>query len=159
MKVGVFPGSFDPFTLGHFEVVNKALGIFDKIIVAVGSNNEKNSYYSLNQKIEMIQKLYKDRPEVEVAKINGLTVDFCKQNKATHIIRGLRNSADFEYERNIADTNKVLAEELTTLFFLTPSEYSAVSSGIVRDLLKHGADVSKFVPQEIIEDIKNFQKK
>ena len=156
MKIGVFPGSFDPFTLGHKAVVNQALEVFDEVVVAAGKNNEKSGCYSNDDKVAMIKKVFATESRVKIVLFDNLTVDVCKKYNATHIIRGLRNSADFEYERNIADTNKVLAPELTTLFFLTPSEYSAISSRIVRDLINYNAQIEKFVPSEIVDDVINL---
>ncbi|GAB4294524.1 MAG: pantetheine-phosphate adenylyltransferase [Marinilabiliales bacterium] len=148
-KIAVFPGSFDPFTVGHLSVVNRALNLFDKIIIAIGYNSNKPAFFSLEQRIGWIKEIFKDNKKIEVKSYNGLTVDFCKAENAGFILRGLRTSADFEYERAIAQTNKILEANIETVFMLTIPEHTPINSTIVRDIVRHGGDISKFVPKEI----------
>ena len=148
-KTAVFPGSFSPFTLGHKSVVDRSLPLFDKIIIAIGINSEKNEYFSIEEREKWIQDIYKDNPKIEVQFYEGLTVDFCEKVEAKYILRGLRDSHDFKYEKNIAQTNKNLNPKLETIFVITPPEISHISSTIMRDIIKNGGDVSQFLPKEI----------
>lgn len=148
-RVAVFPGSFDPLTVGHQSIVERALSMFDKIIVAIGYNAKKQSYFSLDERKDFIRQVFDGRPEVEVAHFEGLTVDFCKELGAQYILRGLRTSADFEYERAIAQVNKAMYQEIETVFLLTMPEHTPVNSSIVRDILRHGGDVSAFIPKQM----------
>lgn len=143
-KIGVFPGSFDPFTKGHEAVIRKASGIFDKIIIAVGVNSSKNYQFSLEKRIQHINDIFQDDQKVEVQSFHKLTVDFCKEIGAKHIVRGLRNSNDFEYEQAIAHMNFDLAG-IDTVFFLTELKYNAISSSIVREIYKNDGDIEQFV--------------
>lgn len=146
-KIAVFPGSFDPFTIGHKSVLDSALPLFDKVVVAIGVNSEKKGFFPLEERVSAIAKLYAGNSKVEVATYSSLTVDFCKSKNARFIIRGLRNSADFEFEKCIAQTNKQLSG-IETIFLMTPPEYSHVSSSVVRELLSYGVDVSAFLPKK-----------
>ena len=148
-KIAVFPGSFSPFTIGHQAIVERGLLIFDKIIIAIGENNEKKHFFSINDRIQWIQNVYLKHPKIKVKSYKGLTVDFCKKEDANFILRGLRNSNDFKFERHIAQTNKQLNNEIETIFFMTPPELSHISSTIIRDIIKNGGDVSQFLPKEI----------
>ena len=148
-KIAVFPGSFDPITRGHDSVVRRALPLFDKIILAIGDNPDKKPWFPLDKRISWLELLYKDVPQIKVIVYSGLTVDFCRQNNAMYILRGLRTSADFEFERTIGLMNKALYEEIETVFLLCDPAYAALSSSIVRDILKNGGDVSNFVPEGI----------
>ncbi|MBT5699402.1 MAG: pantetheine-phosphate adenylyltransferase [Flavobacteriales bacterium] len=148
-RIAVFPGSFSPFTLGHKSVVDRSLPLFDKIIIAIGINSEKNEYFSIEEKEKWIKDIYKDNPKIEVQFYEGLTVDFCEKEEAKYILRGLRDSHDFKYEKNIAQTNKNLNPKLETIFVITPPEMSHISSTIMRDIIKNGGDVSQFLPKEI----------
>ncbi|MEJ6734174.1 MAG: pantetheine-phosphate adenylyltransferase [Flavobacteriales bacterium] len=148
-KIAVFPGSFSPFTLGHQYVINRAMALFDKIIIAVGSNSSKEYYFTEEQRIQWMEDIFKDEPKVEIRKYEGLTVDFCKSIGANFILRGLRNSKDFNYEKEIAQVNQTLNEEIETIFIITSSEYSHISSTLVREVAKNGGDISKFVPKGI----------
>lgn len=143
-KIGLFPGSFDPFTKGHEGVVRKSLLLFDEIVIGIGVNSTKTYLFSLEQRIAHIESLFKDAPQVRVAPFQKLTVDFCKELGASHIIRGLRDSKDFEYEKSIAHMNGVISG-VETLFFLTDQEYSAINSSIVRELYKNGGNIDPFV--------------
>ena len=148
-KIAVFPGSFSPFTIGHQAIVERGLLIFDKIIIAIGENNEKKHFFSINDRIQWIQNVYHKHPKIKVKSYKGLTVDFCKKEGANFILRGLRNSNDFKFERYIAQTNNQLNNEIETIFFITPPELSHISSTIIRDIIKNGGDVSQFLPKEI----------
>jgi len=148
-KIAVFPGSFDPITRGHDSIVRRALPLFDKIILAIGDNPDKNPYFPLEKRISWLELLYKDESHIKVIVYSGLTVDFCKQNNAKYILRGLRTSADFEFERTIGLMNKALYHKIETVFLLCDPAYAALSSSIVRDILKNGGDVSNFVPEGI----------
>jgi pantetheine-phosphate adenylyltransferase len=148
-KIAVFPGSFDPFTIGHESVVRRALPLFDKIIVAVGSNTQKKSFLSTEGKVALIRDVFSDENKISVAEYEGLTIDFCIKVKANFILRGLRTSADFEYERAISHLNKSMSPELETVFILTAPEHSHIFSTIVREILIHGGDATKFIPRGI----------
>jgi pantetheine-phosphate adenylyltransferase len=148
-RIAVFPGSFDPFTIGHEAIVNRALSLFDEIIIAVGANALKKSYYSLATRKAMISRVFKDEPRVRVAHYEGLTVDFCEKNGAKYILRGLRTAADFEFERAIAQVNRAMASDIESVFLLTVPEHTHVNSTIVRDIIRSGGDASKFVPASI----------
>jgi pantetheine-phosphate adenylyltransferase len=154
-KIAVFPGSFDPFTIGHEAIVRRALDIFDEIIIAVGANALKKNFYSLEIRKEMIGKVFHNEPRVRVDHYDGLTVDYCKKNGAGFLLRGLRTAADFEFERAIGQVNKSMAPEIESIFLLTVPEHSFINSSIVRDIIKSGGDASKFVPAAIrISDYK-----
>jgi pantetheine-phosphate adenylyltransferase len=148
-KTAVFPGSFDPFTIGHESIVRRALSIFDEIIIAVGANALKKSFYTLAIREEMISKVFSDEPRVKVEHYEGLTVDYCKKHNANFILRGLRTAADFEFERAIAQVNSAMAKDLESVFMLTIPEHSFINSTIVRDIIRSGGDASKFVPASI----------
>ena len=153
-KIAIFPGSFDPFTVGHESVLRRSLPMFDKVIVMIGINGAKNTLFSLENRIRMIEDVFEGEPKIIVDKHEGLTVDFCKKHNANFIIRGLRTSADFEYERAIAQVNKKMYPGLETIFLLTTPEHTPINSSIVRDILRHDGDVSIFVPEKL--DIKNY---
>jgi pantetheine-phosphate adenylyltransferase len=153
-KIAVFPGSFDPITKGHESVLKRALPLFDKLYIAVGINAEKKEFFSLDKRIEWLNKVFENYPEVEVVKYSGLTVDLCKELNARYILRGLRTSADFEFERSIGQINKKLYPDIETVFILTAPEYTSLNSGIVRDILRHNGDASQFVPDVLAPYIK-----
>jgi len=148
-KTALFPGSFSPFTLGHKSVVDRSLPLFDKIIIAIGINSEKNEYFSIEERKQWINEVYKSNSKIEVQFYEGLTVDFCEKVGASYILRGLRDSHDFKYEKNIAQINTNLNYKIETIFILTPLEISHISSSIIRDIIKNGGDVSQFLPKEI----------
>lgn len=148
-KIAVFPGSFDPITIGHESIVRKALSLFDEIIIAIGINTEKKYFFTLEKRIHFLETIFKNESKIKIETYTGLTVDFCKKNNASYIVRGLRSSADFEFERSIAQMNKAMEAEIETVFFVSNPEFSAVSSTIVRDILRNGGDVKKFIPDGI----------
>ena len=147
-KIAVFPGSFDPFTIGHESIVEKALTLFDLIYLAIGKNNDKKNFlYSVEERVIQISDLYKKNSKILVISYTGLTVDLCKSKKANFIIRGLRNSNDFIYENEISKTNKELDKNIITIYFDTDIYASHISSSIVRDIVKNGGDASKYLPE------------
>jgi pantetheine-phosphate adenylyltransferase len=149
-KIAVFPGSFDPFTIGHEAIVSRALSLFDKIIIAVGVNSVKNSLFSVENRVKMIRKVFPDEKKIEIETFQGLTVDFCRVKGASYILRGLRTAADFEYERAMGQMNKRMAPGIETVFFLTSTEHTPINSTIVRDIIRMGGDASIFVPKAIV---------
>jgi len=145
-RIAVFPGSFDPITKGHESIILRAIPIFDKIVVAIGENSEKKTFFPLEMRINWIKAVFSAYPSITVQSYHGLTVDFCKQMNARFILRGLRTSADFEFERSIGQINKNLDPDIETVFLLTTPEYTALNSSIVRDILRNGGNPSRFVP-------------
>lgn len=148
-KIAIFPGSFDPFTIGHESIVNRALPLFDKIVIMIGYNSNKKSFYSIEKRLKWINQVFADEDKIEVQIHDGLTVDFCKKVNAKYILRGIRTSADFEYERAIAQVNKKMHPEIETVFLLTLPEHTPVMATIVRDIVFHGGDVSMFLPKAL----------
>ena len=148
MKRAVFPGSFDPVTIGHQDIVNRGLKIFDEIIIGVGENTDKKYMFSSNERFDFVSKTFEADTKVLIKTYDGLTVDFCKKNNAEFIIRGLRNPADFEFEKSIALTNREMTG-IETVFFLTSPKNSYISSSIVRDIIKNKGDYKLFIPKEI----------
>jgi pantetheine-phosphate adenylyltransferase len=148
-KIAVFPGSFDPITIGHEAIVRRALSLFDEIIIAIGANALKKSFYPLATRKEMIIKVFQDELRVRVDHYEGLTVDYCRINGAGYILRGLRTAADFEFERAIAQVNKVMAPGIETVFLLTVPEHTHINSTIVRDIIRSSGDAAMFVPGAI----------
>lgn len=148
MKRAVFPGSFDPITLGHEDILLRSLPLFDEIIIAIGQNSEKNYMFSEAERIGFIKAVFKDEPKIKVQTYKGLTINFCQEVAADFIIRGLRNPADFEFEKAIAHTNRRLSG-IETLFFLTAAKTSYISSSIVRDVIRNGGDYSVLVPRAV----------
>ena len=146
-NIAIFPGSFDPITRGHENIILRAIPLFDKIIVSIGQNSEKKNYFTLEQRMGFIASVFKDHPSIVVDKYSGLTVEYCKKVGAKYILRGLRTSADFEFERSIGQVNKKLYPGIETVFLLTLPEYTAINSSVVRDVLRHGGDISQFIPE------------
>lgn len=149
-KIAVFPGSFDPFTKGHENVISRALPLFDKILIAIGHNSEKKSFFTLQQRLKMIGKLYEQEPRIVLDYYEGLTVDYCKKVGAQYLLRGLRTAADFEYERAIAQINRKMNPAVETIFILAVPEFTPVNSTIIREILKYGGDASQFLPDRMI---------
>jgi pantetheine-phosphate adenylyltransferase len=148
-RIAVFPGSFDPVTVGHQAIITRACGLFDKIIVAIGENADKKSYFNIEQRIGWIEKVFASEPKVSVIRYTGLTVDLCRKVNAGYILRGLRTSADFEFERSIGQVNKKLHPGIETVFLLSAPEHTSINSSIVREILRHGGDPGDFVPKEV----------
>jgi len=149
-KIAVFPGSFDPITLGHVAVIKRAIPLFDQLIIAIGDNADKKHMFTAEQRKNWIQGVFVNEPKIFVEVYDGLTVEFCKKMNAHFILRGLRTSADFEFERSIAQINRKLAPEVDTLFILTETKYTPITSSIVRDIIRNGGDIREFVPDEVV---------
>lgn len=148
MRRALFPGSFDPITLGHYDIIKRALDLFDEIVVAIGVNGDKNYMFTVEQRKEFIEQAFADEPKVKVTTYQGLTVDFCKEIDAQFILRGLRNPADFEFEKAIAHTNRKLSQ-IETVFLLTAARTSFISSSIVRDVIRNHGDYTVLVPESV----------
>lgn len=148
MKRAIFPGSFDPITLGHSDIIERGISLFDELIIAIGENADKHYMFSLEERMRFISEAFADQPRIRVMTYTGLTVDFCKKVGADYILRGLRNPADFEFEKAIAHTNRKLSE-IETVFLLTASGKSYISSSIVRDVIRHGGDYTGLVPETV----------
>ncbi len=156
MDIAVFPGSFDPITLGHVNLVMRAQPLFDKVIVAVGVNNQKSNLFPLEKRLEWLRIVFKDYPKVEVAFFEGLTVKFCESRDARYIVRGLRNASDFDYEKTISQLNTIIGKELETIFLISQPEFSHISSTIVREIIKGKGNVDPFVPKNISEELNSL---
>ncbi|HZH54599.1 MAG TPA: pantetheine-phosphate adenylyltransferase [Sphingobacteriaceae bacterium] len=154
LKIAVFPGSFDPFTQAHFDLVQRGLNLFDQVIVAIGVNSSKKNMFSLEQRLEMISKTFQDETRVKTVFYRGLTIDFCRDQGAQFILRGIRNLQDYESERAIAQHNKALNPALETVFLLSPGHLSHISSTIVREILINKGNASPFLPSTIWEAVK-----
>ncbi len=153
-RIAVFPGSFDPVTLGHVSIIKRAIPLFDKIIISVGVNSEKKNMFTLDKRISWINEIFREEPEVTVESYTGLTIDYCRKKNANFILRGLRTAADFEFERGIGQINKKLANDIETVFLLTEARFTPISSSIIRDVIRNGGDVSELIPSEV--DFKNI---
>ncbi|MCG1035615.1 pantetheine-phosphate adenylyltransferase [Polaribacter sargassicola] len=150
MRRAIFPGSFDPITLGHYDIIDRGVKLFDELIIAIGINADKKYMFSLEDRKKFIEECFKDEPKIKVLTYQGLTVNFCKEQNADYILRGLRNPADFEFEKAIAHTNRKLTEtEIETIFLLTSSGKSYISSSIVRDVIRNNGDYRGFVPDTV----------
>ena len=150
MKIAVFPGSFDPITVGHVDLVKRALPFFDKIIVAVGINSQKKYLFSLEQRIEWLEAVFAEEPTVDVDSFEGLTAHFCKKVKAKYLLRGLRNASDFDYEKTISQLNTIVGDGLETIFLISRPQFSHISSTIVREIIKGKGDAGPFIPEEVV---------
>jgi pantetheine-phosphate adenylyltransferase len=153
-KIAVFPGSFDPITKGHSDIVERALPLFDEIIIAIGTNSQKQSLFPLEQRMKWINETFKGVKKIKVETYEGLTVNFCKKKKANYLLRGIRSSADFEYEKTIAHLNHDMLPQLETILILSRPELSSISSTIVREIIRGKGKVEKFVPKAIAKDFK-----
>ncbi len=156
-KIAVFPGSFDPITRGHESIIKRALPLFDVLYVSIGVNAEKKGFFGIEQRMNWIKQVFVNEPKVKVTKDQGLTVNYCLDINAGYILRGLRTSADFEFERSIGQINRKLNNGIETVFLLTDQEYTSLNSSIIRDILRHGGDAGQFVPAVIdLKELKNF---
>lgn len=151
MKIAVYPGSFDPITLGHIDVLKDSAQMFDKVIITVSNNINKNALLSVEERLNLIKESVKDIPNVEVDSFDGLTVEYAKSRNATILLRGLRAVSDFEYEMQLSQTNRALNEDIKTVFLITKPEYNFISSSTVKEILKNKGDISKFVPTPVYE--------
>ena len=149
MKRAIFPGSFDPITLGHYDIIKRSLPLFDEIIIAIGVNADKKYMFPLEQRIKFIEQSFENNPQISVISYEGLTINLCKKMKANFILRGLRNPADFEFEKAIAHTNRKLSK-IETVFLLTAASTSFISSSIVRDVIRNGGDYKILVPEAVV---------
>ncbi|UUC44037.1 pantetheine-phosphate adenylyltransferase [Flavobacterium cerinum] len=149
MRKAIFPGSFDPITLGHYDIINRALPLFDEIVIAIGVNAEKKYMFSLEERLKFITDAFKNEPKITVITYTGLTIDLCQKLNAQFILRGLRNPADFEFEKAIAHTNRKLSQ-IETVFLLTAASTSYISSSIVRDVIRNGGDYTVLVPESVV---------
>src|SRR5690606_34206150 len=146
MKIALFPGSFDPITIAHVDIIKRSVSLFDKIVIGVGSNSNKNALLSPETRIQMMEAVFADEPRIEVTSYEGLTINYCKEIGALYMLRGIRTVSDFEYEKAIAQMNHELEPSIESIFILSNPGYSSISSTIVRDILRHKGDVSQFVP-------------
>ena len=148
-RIALFPGSFDPITLGHVDIIERAVPLFDELKIAVGTNSAKNYLFSLEQRVQWIEQTFAQEPKISVITYEGLTVDFAKEQGVQFLLRGLRNPADFEFEKAIAQANREMVPDLETVFLLTSARYAYISSSIVREVYNHGGDFQKFVPATV----------
>jgi pantetheine-phosphate adenylyltransferase len=148
-KIAIFPGSFDPFTRGHESLVRRVLPLFDELIIAIGINSNKNYYFPLEKRMRWIEQTFAGEPKVKVETFSGLTINYCRSKGSQFIVRGLRTTADLEFEKAIAQMNKAMADEIETLFILPTPELSAINSTIIRDIVRNGGDASRFVPEAV----------
>ena len=155
MRVCLFPGTFDPITLGHTDIINRALPLFDKVVIGIGRNANKTPMFTEEQRLNWIKELYAGEPKVDAVVYEGLTVECCKRVGADFILRGIRYVNDFEYEKAIADMNRSINGHIETVFFTCLPQYTSVASTLVRDVLKNGGDVSQFLPKVVNDTIKN----
>jgi pantetheine-phosphate adenylyltransferase len=151
MKIALFPGSFDPVTKAHVDILKRSVSLFDKVVVGIGLNSSKPSFLSAETRKKMLEAVFADEPKVEVMVYEGLTIEFCKKIGAAYMIRGIRTVSDFEYEKAIAQMNHALVPEIESIFIVSKPGYSSISSTIVRDILRYNGDVSQFIPKEAKE--------
>ncbi len=152
-RICLFPGTFDPVTLGHTDIINRALPLFDKIVVGIGINAAKNPMFTADQRKIWFEEIYKDEPKLSVETYDGLTIKFCQSINAKFILRGIRYVSDFEYEKTIADANRTMDSKIETIFLTGEPKYTSVASTIVRDILRNGGDASPFLPEAVIKSI------
>jgi len=155
MKIAVYPGSFDPITKGHLDILKNASEIFDKVIIAVAHNAQKTGFLTVEERVKLIRQSVKDIPNAEVDCFTGLTIEYAKKNNAQVLIRGLRAVSDFEYEMQLSQANSSLCQDIKTVFLTTKPEYNFISSSTIREILSNGGDISKFVPDAVFEYLKN----
>lgn len=152
-RICLFPGTFDPVTLGHTDIIDRALPLFDELVIGIGINSSKVPMFSVEQRVEWIREIYKHEPRIKVASYEGLTVNFCKEIKARFILRGIRYVSDFEYEKAIADINRKLEHEVETIFLTCSPEYSTIASTLVRDVIRYKGDAAQFLPDVVANSI------
>ena len=152
-RICLFPGTFDPVTLGHIDIIDRSLPLFDKVVVGIGINASKNPMFTAEQRKQWFEEIYKNQPKIEVAIYDGLTVNFCQSIKANFILRGIRYVSDFEYEKTIADANRTLDRSIETIFLTGEPVYTSVASTIVRDILRNGGDAAPFLPEAVIKTL------
>ena len=157
MRIALFPGTFDPITLGHVDIINRSLGLFDKLYIGIGKNSSKQPMYSNEQRLEWIQEIYKDEPKIEAIIYEGLTVNCCTSISANFILRGIRYVSDFEYEKVIADMNRSLDPKIESIFLTCSPQFTSVASTLVRDVIRNGGNVRQFVPKVVADAIYNKQ--
>ena len=145
-KIALFPGSFDPFTKGHLDIVNRSLKLFHKVVIAIGHNSSKNRFFDISKTKEAIEKYFQDNSQIEVLIYNELTAEIAKKKNAQYLVRGLRNTTDFEYENSISQINRYLNHNLETVFLITSNQFSHINSSIIREIKKYGGDISTFIP-------------
>lgn len=150
MKIALFPGSFDPITIAHVDIIKRSVSLFDKVVIGIGKNSNKNALLSPETRIQMMEAVFSEEPRIEVTAYEGLTINFCKEIGALYMLRGIRTVSDFEYEKAIAQMNHELEPSIESIFILSNPGYSSISSTIVRDILRHHGDISKFVPKEAL---------
>jgi pantetheine-phosphate adenylyltransferase len=153
MRIALFPGSFDPVTLGHIDIIYRALPLFDKLYVGIGQNANKKALFTAEQRVNWFEEIFANEPKVDAILYNGLTVDICKELQARFIVRGIRYVSDFEYEKTIADMNRSLDQGLETIFFTCQPIYNSVASTLVRDVVRYGGDVKQYVPEVVHKDL------
>lgn len=148
-RICLFPGTFDPITMGHVDIIHRAVSLFDKLVIGIGINSSKAPMFSIEQRQNWMKEIFKDEPRIDVIAYEGLTVDCCKKIGANYILRGIRYVSDFEYEKAIADMNRMLVPTIETIFLTCSPQYSTISSTLVRDVIRNGGNVSMFVPEEV----------
>jgi pantetheine-phosphate adenylyltransferase len=158
MRIALFPGTFDPITFGHIDIIERALPLFDKLYIGIGLNSNKAPMFSDKQRKQWLQEIFKDEPKIKAVVYEGLTVECCKKVKANYIVRGIRYVNDFEYEKAIADMNRSLDENIETIFLTCLPKFTSVASTLVRDVIKNGGDVSQFVPDVVLRTIQQNNK-
>lgn len=151
MKIALFPGSFDPVTKAHVDILKRSISLFDRVIIGIGINSTKQSFLSADTREKILKAVFSDEPKIEVATYEGLTIEFCKKIGASYMIRGIRTVSDFEYEKAIAQMNHALEPEIESIFILSKPGYSSISSTIVRDILRYKGDVTQFVPKAALD--------
>ncbi len=151
MKIALFPGSFDPVTKAHVDILKRSLPLFDKVVIGIGLNSTKAPFLSIDKRKKMLRAVFENEPKIEVQTYEGLTVEFCKKINASYMIRGIRTVSDFEYEKAIAQMNHALVPEIESIFIVSKPGYSSISSTIVRDILRNNGDVKQFIPKEAFE--------
>jgi pantetheine-phosphate adenylyltransferase len=158
MRIALFPGTFDPVTFGHIDIIERALPLFDKLFIGIGSNANKLPMFSEKQRTQWLEEIFKGESKIKVVVYDGLTVECCKKVKANYVVRGIRYVNDFEYEKAIADMNRSLDENIETIFLTCLPKYTSVASTLVRDVIRNGGDVSQFVPDVVLKTIQQNNK-